>query len=356
MHTTTTIPVHRAVQSRLPGLDINNLPFGKEPTDHLFAARYAGGEWAEARIEPFHRLTLSPFALCFHYGQTVFEGMKAFRMEDGNISIFRMEKHHERFNRSLYRMGMPLIPYELFREGMRQLIELDQQWVPSGKDTSLYIRPFVIATEERLGVKISDEFLFLITCTPVGPYYARPLRVKVETEFIRAADGGTGYAKCGGNYGGAFLPTQRAIEAGFDQVLWTDAQNREFIEESGTMNIMFLIDGILITPALSDTILDGVTRDSILQLARARGLKVQERKASVRELEAALQSGARVEAFGAGTAAVVAPIESIAIGEETYSCYVKEDAVMHSFKTELQAIRTGRADDLWGWNEVVYCR
>ncbi len=356
MQTTTAIPVHRTGESRLPGLDINNLPFGKVPADHLFIARYAGGEWAEARIEPFHKLMLSPFALCFHYGQTVFEGMKAFRMEDGNVSIFRLQKHHERFNRSLHRMGMPAIPYELFREGMQQLIGLDQQWVPSGKDSSLYIRPLMIATEEKLGVKISDEYLFLIVCTPVGPYYARPLRVRVETEFIRAADGGPGYAKCGGNYGGAFLPTQRAIDAGYDQVLWTDARNREFIEESGTMNVMFLIDDILITPALSSTILDGVTRDSILHLARARGFKVQERKISIRELEAALQSDVRVEAFGAGTAAVVAPIESIAIGEETYSCYVEEDAAMYSFKAELQAMRTGKADDVWGWNEVVYCR
>lgn len=353
MNTTTTIPVHRTTESRLTGLDINNLPFGKVPADHLFIARYSGGEWREARIEPFHKLTLSPFSLCFHYGQTVFEGMKAFRMENGSISIFRLQKHHERFNRSLERMGMPDIPYELFREGMRQLIELDSQWVPSGKDTSLYIRPFVIATEEKLGVKISDEYLFLIVCTPVGAYYARPLRVKVETEFIRAADGGTGFAKCGGNYGGAFLPTQRAVADGFDQVLWTDAQNREFIEESGTMNIMFLIDNILITPALSATILDGVTRDSILQLARARGIKIQERKVSIRELESALQSGTRAEAFGAGTAAVVAPIESITIGAETYGCYVEEDAVMFSFKRELQALRTGKADDTWGWNEVI---
>lgn len=353
MHTTITIPVHRTKESRLPGLDINNLPFGTTPTDHLFIARYAGGEWTEARIEPFHQLTMSPFALCFHYGQTVFEGMKAFRLEDGNVSIFRLQKHHERFNRSLQRLNMPDVPYELFREGMRQLVALDHRWVPSGKESALYIRPFVIASEERIKVKTSDEYLFLIVGTPVGHYYARPLRVKVETEFIRAADGGTGYAKCGGNYGGALLPTQRAVEAGYDQVLWTDAQTREFIEESGTMNVLFLIDGILITPALSATILDGVTRDSILQLARSRGIKVQERKISIRELEAALRSDTRVEAFGAGTAAVVAPIESITIGDQAYDCYVGEDAAMFSFKAALQAIRTGKAEDTWGWNEVV---
>lgn len=353
MHTTTTFPIHRTGKSRLAGLDVNNLPFGTTPTDHLFIARYTGGEWAEARIEPFHELTLSPFALCFHYGQTVFEGMKAFRMGNDKISIFRLNKHHERFNRSLQRMAMPEVPYELFKEGMRQLIALDRQWLPSGKDSALYVRPFVIATEERLKVKVSDEYLFLIVCTPVGAYYSQPLRVKVETEFIRAADGGVGYAKCGGNYGGALLPTQRAIKAGYDQVLWTDAQNREFIEESGTMNVLFLIDDILITPARSSTILDGVTRDSILQIARRRGLKVQERKISVRELETALQSDIRVEAFGAGTAAVVAPIESITFGKETYPCYVKEDAVMFAFKAELQAIRTGKVEDVWGWNEVV---
>ena len=353
MQTTTTIPIHRTNESRLPGLDINNLPFGTAPTDHLFIARYTGGEWTEARIEPFQELTLSPFTLCLHYGQTVFEGMKAFRMNDDKVSIFRLNKHHGRFNRSLQRMAMPEVPYELFKEGMRQLVALDRQWLPSGKDSALYIRPFVIATEKRLKVKISDEYLFLIVCTPVGSYYSQPLRVKVETEFIRAADGGVGYAKCGGNYGSALLPTQRAIEAGFDQVLWTDAQNREFIEESGTMNVLFLIDDILITPARSSTILDGVTRDSILQIARRRGLKVQERKISVRELETALQSDIRVEAFGAGTAAVVAPIESITFGKETYPCYVKEDAVMFAFKAELQAIRTGKVEDVWGWNEVV---
>lgn len=355
METILNIPVHKAETVATHQYDLNKLPFGKVPTSHLFLARYSGGEWADARIEPFHKLSLSPFALCFHYGQTVFEGMKAFRMHDGNISIFRPAKHHERFNRSLERMGMPHVPYELFLEGMRLLIATDAEWTPDSPGAALYIRPFVIATEERLGVKISDEYLFLIVCTPVGPYYARPIRVRVETNYIRAAEGGTGYAKCGGNYGGALLPTKEALDAGFDQVLWTDAGRKEFIEESGTMNVMFIIDGILITPPVSSTILDGVTRDSILALARDRGITVQERLISYHELEAAFGQGLRVEAFGAGTAAVVAPIESVTIGERTYNCYLAADAAMYAFKTELEAIRAGNQEDPHGWNEVVVC-
>ncbi len=333
--------------------DTKSIPFGKVPTEHMFIAEYKDGKWQNARITPFHDLTLSPMALCLHYGQTVFEGMKAFAMEDGRINIFRMEKHYDRFCKSLDRMCMPRVPQQLFTEAMHQLVQLDSKWVPEEADGSLYLRPFMIATEDRIGVKIGEEYLFMIVASPAYQYYANPLKIKVETEYSRAADGGTGTAKCGGNYGGAFYPTQLAKEQGFDQVLWTDSKTHQYIEESGTMNAMFYIDNTLVTPALSGSILDGVTRDSLLSIAREKGMKVEERQISIAELQAAFEAGKRVEAFGAGTAAVIAPIASITIGDKAYDCYVGDDATMFTLKKALYDIRTGIAPDAHKWNYIL---
>ena len=333
--------------------DTKSIPFGKIPTGHMFIAEYRDGQWLNPRIVPFQDITLSPLALCLHYGQTVFEGMKAFAMADGTINIFRMQKHYERFCKSLDRMCMPQVPENLFKEAMHQLVQLDANWVPNEPDGSLYLRPFMIASEGRIGVKISDEYLFMIVASPAYQYYTSPLKVKVETHFVRAADGGTGAAKCGGNYGGAYYPTEMAKKEGYDQVLWTDAKNHEFIEESGTMNAMFYINGTLVTPALSGTILDGVTRDSLLAIARESGIKVEERAIGIKELIATIQSGQRVEAFGAGTAAVVAPIEQITIEGANYPCYVGEDAMMYQLKTKLYNIRKGLAPDTRNWNYIV---
>jgi len=346
-----TITINARAERQL--LDTASLPFGVQPTEHMFLAEYRDGAWHDARIVPFGDLTLSPFALCLHYGQTVFEGMKAFRAADGSINIFRPEKHYARFSGSLKRMCMPAVPERLFLEALRQLVALDGAWTPEGADGALYIRPFMIASEERLGVKVADKYLFLIVCTPAYQYYSKPLKVKVETTYVRAAEGGTGAAKCGGNYGGAFYPTVLAKEAGFDQVLWTDGRHHEFIEESGTMNVMFYIKDTLITPPLSGTILDGVTRDSLLTLAREQGITVAERPVSYRELQGLLESGTRVEAFGAGTAAVIAPIESIAIGNKQYTCYIGPDALMYRLAEALLQIRQGKAPDVHGWNFPV---
>ena len=333
--------------------DTKSLPFGKIPTEHMFIAEYKNGTWQNAQVVPFHDLTLSPLALCLHYGQTVFEGMKAFEMEDGHINVFRMDKHYERFTKSLQRMCMPQVPQKLFNDAIHKLVKLDADWVPREADGSLYIRPFMIATEERIGVKISDEYLFMIVCSPAFQYYSNPLKVKVETNFVRAADGGTGNAKCGGNYGGAFYPTQLAREAGYDQVLWTDSVHNEFIEESGTMNAMFFIDNVLVTPQLSGTILDGVTRDSLLTIARDMGITVEERQISYAELITAFEEGKRVEAFGAGTAAVVAPIEIIAIGHKEYKCYIAPDAMMYKLQKALFDIRKGITADTYKWNYII---
>jgi len=333
--------------------DTKSIPFGKIPTEHMFIAEYKNGEWQNAQIVPFHDLTLSPLALCLHYGQTVFEGMKAFVMADGKINIFRMDKHHDRFSKSLHRMCMPHVPKKLFTNAIHQLVQLDAEWVPKDEDGSLYIRPFMIATEDRIGVKVAEEYLFMVVASPAYQYYTKPLKVKVETTYVRAAAGGTGAAKCGGNYGGAFYPTQQARDAGYDQVLWTDSIHHEFIEESGTMNAMFYFDNVLVTPQISGTILDGVTRDTLLSIAREKGIVIEERHISYHELVRAFNEGKRIEAFGAGTAAVVAPIETIAIGHKEYTCYTGPDAIMYQLQKALLDIRKGNAPDVHKWNYIV---
>lgn len=353
MPAVTSIPVTRTTASRLPGFDPDHIVFGNNPTDHIFIANYRNGGWEEARIEPFHQLTLSPLALCLHYGQTVFEGLKAYRRQDSRISLFRPYRHHERINRSLERMCMPEIPEALFIDALHALVSVDSGWVPDRGDSSLYLRPFVIATEPRVGVKVSDEYLFMVVALPMSSYYAGNLKVKVETEFVRAVEGGTGAAKCGGNYGAAFYPTQKAKEQGYDQILWTDGKHNEFIEESGTMNIMFLIDGVLITPPLAGSILDGVTRDSLIAIARDMGIVVAERSISYHELEAALLAGKQIEAFGVGTAAVISPIELIGIGANQYKLKVTEDAILYQLKHRLQDIRLGKVPDTFGWNDIL---
>jgi branched-chain amino acid aminotransferase len=329
------------------------ISFGKLPTDHMFIAEYKNGAWNKGELKRFQRISLSPFALCFHYGQSVFEGMKAFRMNDGRVQVFRMKKHSERLNTSLERMCMPSIPLELFSDAITQVVKADQQHIGTDEDSSLYIRPLVIASEEKLGVKVSDEYLFIIMCTPGRKYFSNPIKVKVEVNFTRAAEGGTGFTKCSGNYGGAFYPTHLARLQGYDQVIWTDAYRHEFIEELGVMNMVFIVDGKIITPALSGTILDGITRDSILTMARKNKIEVEERPVSVEEVIQFFESGKRVEAFGAGTAAIVAPIEQIDIGGKKFNPYIAADALMFTFKKELNDIWRGHQPDAFGWNHVI---
>lgn len=354
MEAIADIKIRPVVHSRLAEADLDNPGFGKYMSDHMFMCKYVDGEWMAAQVIPFGDITISPAALALHYGQSVFEGMKAFRMEDGSVNIFRIEKHWERLNHSLHRMCMPSIPKELFTDALHQLIELDKGWVPPGKDTALYIRPFVFASEAKMGVKVSEEYTFIIITGPVSLIYPKPIKVKVERTFIRAAKGGTGYAKCCGNYGGAFYPTQKAREEGYDQVLWTDAFEHNYIEESGTMNVMFVIEDKIITPALSDSILDGVTRDSLLVLAKEMGLTIEERRIGVDELQLAFLNKTITEAFGAGTAAVIAPISAIGIDGRDHHLPVYTDSnIMFKLKTKLENFRAGTVRDNHGWNYVV---
>lgn len=354
MSATTTIPVTRISHSRLHEVDFNNLEFGKYIADHMLVADFSNGQWHEPVIVPFADLPMSPAMLSLHYGQAVFEGMKAFRMHNGSINIFRIHKHHARLTRSLDRMCMPPIPEALFTQALHALVEVDRAWVPNTEGSALYIRPLVFASEAKLGVKVADRYKFIVMNSPVGAYQSKPFRLKVEDHYVRTAEGGTGFAKCAGNYGGAFYPLQLARQQGFDQVLWTDAKEHKYIDEVGMMNVVFIINGKLITPQLNTAILDGITRDSILTLARDMDMEVEERRVSLAEVVDAFNQKQLTEAFGAGTAAVVAPIAAIHIQGKDYAVPAPDaSSFQNRVKEKLHAMRIGTAPDVYGWNYVI---
>ena len=354
MTITSTIPVEHIAKSRISTIDFNNLEFGKFISDHMVVADFKDGKWHEPTIVPFGDMMMSPAMLSLHYGQAIFEGMKAFRTANGDINIFRPHKHNSRMNKSLDRMCMPQVSEEMFIQSLQALIELDKDWIPKSEGSSLYVRPFMFAYEARLGVKVADHFKFIIITSPVAAYQSKPYRLKVEDHYVRTAEGGTGFAKCAGNYGGAFYPTQVAREEGFDQILWTDSKEHKYIDEVGMMNVMFVINGKLVTPKLSTAILDGITRDSILTLAKDMGMPVEERKVSIDEIETGLKNKTLTEAFGTGTAAVVAPIAIIRIkGQDMQIPEVKADSFQLRAKQKLQNIRMGTEPDVHGWNYII---
>jgi branched-chain amino acid aminotransferase len=344
------IPVERTTHSRLSTIDFNNLGFGNHISDHMLVADYKNGKWQDPRVIPYGEIPMTPAILSLHYGQSIFEGMKAFKNKDGELVIFRPQRHHQRLLKSMERMCMPAMSEEYFINSLNTVIKTDEAWVPTSEGSSLYLRPVIFATESRLGVKISDEYKFVVLTSPVGPYFAKPVRVKVEEHFVRAAEGGTGFAKCAGNYGGAFYPTQLAKEQGFDQVLWTDACDHKYIDESGAMNVMFVLSGKLITPKLTSAILDGVTRNSLLALADKMGLQKEERKISVAEIQEGFEKGTLTEAFGVGTAAVVSTIASVNIAGKDYTLPVADSkSIQLRLKKKLEDIRHGYEPDEAGW-------
>ncbi|MBC6990502.1 MULTISPECIES: branched-chain amino acid aminotransferase [Hymenobacter] len=347
---TLTIRTQRTTASRLALLDPENLEFGKTFTDHMFVVDYCDGEWQEPQIVPYGDITVSPANSALHYGQAIFEGMKAYKNEQGDIAVFRPEDNLRRLNASAERMCMPAVPEELFMQGLLQLIKLDAEWVPNTQGTSLYIRPFMFATDGMLGVRPSDTYRFMIITCPVGAFYNKALRVRFEEKYVRSAEGGAGYAKNAGNYGASMYPTKLAQQEGYNQLLWTDASEHRYIEESGTMNVAFVIGGKLITPALSTSILDGITRRSVLQLARDWGMTVEERKVSAVEVLDALAAGTLEEAFGVGTAATIAPIAVIGYqGQDHTLPTTGPQAFSRRVSDALTAIRTGAAPDTHGW-------
>ncbi|MBC7743703.1 MAG: branched-chain amino acid aminotransferase [Flavobacterium sp.] len=351
---TLNIQVNKILSSKISQTNFNDLPFGKVFSDHMFMADYQEGEWKNLQIMPYAEISINPAASALQYGQAIFEGIKAFRHANGKISIFRPFKNFERFNISAERMVMPAVPEELFIQGMSQLINLDKDWVPSIEGQSLYIRPFMFATEPVLGVHASETYKFIILTGPTAAYYPKPLKVKIELNYARSVEGGIGYAKTAGNYGGSLYPTKLAQKEGFDQLIWTDSKSHTFIEESGTTNIMFVINDVLITPSTRDTILDGVTRNSILELARAWGMPVEERRVTVLEIVNAIKNKTLQDAFGAGTAATVAHIAQIGHEGELYTL---PDPTGRKFSNKvakaLSDIRYGIADDKFGWNYLV---
>lgn len=347
---TVSIKVQKTAHSRIDELDFNNLSFGKVFSDHMFMADYKNGQWGDAQIVPYGPVLMSPSTSVLHYGQAIFEGMKAYKNEKGDVALFRPLDNHKRINISADRMCMPNITQEYFLEGLRKLIQMDQAWIPTAAGASLYIRPFIIGTDEFIGVKPSDTYRFYIFTSPSGVYYNKPVKVLVETNFIRAVEGGVGYVKASGNYGRSLFPTKLAQQRGYDQIIWTDARNHRYLEESGTMNLMFVIDDVLITAPLGDTILAGITRDSVLTLARDWKMKVQERKISIDEVIDAHKKGTLDEAFGTGTAATIAPISQIGFeGKDYILPDTKGRIFSNRVAQELENIRKGRSEDIHNW-------
>ncbi len=347
---TPLVKVQRTPQSRINEIDFNDLHFGKVFADHMFIDDYKDGQWGDARIVPYGQVPMSPATSALHYGQAIFEGMKAYKNDKGEVLLFRPLDNHKRINLSAERMAMPSIPQELFMEGLKQLINLDNQWVPTTEGASLYIRPFLIGTDEYIGVKPSDDYRFYIITSPGGAYYNEPVKVLVETNFIRAVEGGVGYVKASGNYGRSLFPTKLAQQRGYHQIIWTDARNHRYLEESGTMNLMFVIDDVLITAPLGDTILAGITRDSVLTLARDWKMKVQERKISIDEVIDAHKRGTLEEAFGTGTAATIAHISLIGFEGKDYELPPVEGRIFsHRVSKELDHIRKGQVEDIHNW-------
>jgi branched-chain amino acid aminotransferase len=344
------INISRVETSKLKDLNLENIPFGKYFTDHMLEADYENGEWKNVEIKPYQPLLLEPSVAALHYGQAIFEGIKAYKDADGHVAIFRPQDNFHRFNISAERMQMPVVPEEIFMEGMRMLIDLDKNWVPSMKDHSLYIRPFMFSSDPVIGVKPSESYKFMIILSPTGPYYSAPMKIYVEEKYTRAAPGGVGFAKNAGNYGASMHATALARKAGYDQVLWTDAFEHRYLQEVGTMNVFFIIGNTAITPSLEEgTILAGVTRDSAMTILRDMGFEVVEKKITIDDLMDAHRAGLLYEVFGTGTAATISLIKELRYKDYVMHFDTDKWTTAPELKKRLTDIREGRAADTHGW-------
>lgn len=347
----THIRVTPTQNSKISQVDWENLPFGKVFSDHMLLMEYRDGAWQDAEIMEFGNISFHPATSAIHYGQAIFEGMKANKSESGELLIFRPEMNARRFQESCERMCMPIIPEDLFVECVRKLVEVENAWIPNKPGYSLYIRPFMFATDEFVGIRPSDTYKFIIFACPVGAYYSEPVNVKIEEHYTRAAEGGVGRAKAAGNYGASMYPAKQGQLQGFHQLLWTDAKTHEYIEESGTMNIMLVINGKLITPSEdSDTILRGITKRSVIEMAQSWGIEVEERKVSVKELVEAIKDGSLTEAFGAGTAATIAHIAKVGYRDEVLVLpAIETRTISNKISEAIEDIKTGKTADTFGW-------
>jgi len=343
-----------AKTSRINEVDFENLSFGEIFSDHMLVCDYKNGAWERPQIKPYQNISISPSASVFHYGQAIFEGMKAYKDQNGDAWLFRPEDNFERFNKSCERLAMPAITKEYFMEGLHKLLKLDQNWIKSGAGNSLYIRPFMIASQAGVIASPAKEYKFMVICSPAQSYYNGEVRVKIAETFSRAASGGFGYAKAAGNYAGSFYPTRLAQAEGFQQVVWTDANTHQNIEEAGTMNIFVRIGNTLITGPTSDSILDGITRKSLIQLAKDNGINLEVRPIKVAEILEAHKNNQLLEMFGAGTAAVVSPISGFGYKGEKYEIAPQEDSYATFFKKILNDIQYNLSPDPYGWRVKAY--
>jgi len=350
---TQKLNIQKVETSKIGQVDFSNLTFGSTLSDHMFECDYKDGEWKNPTIRPYGPLTISPAAKVFHYGQAVFEGMKAYKDDAGKIWLFRPEENFKRINKSSTRMAIPEFPRELFFEGLTALVKIDKDWIKPGLGNSLYIRPFVIATQVGVGASPSTEYKFMILMSPAQAYYTGDVRVEIAEHYSRSANGGVGAAKAAGNYGAQFFPTNLAREKGFQQVIWTDASLHEYLEEAGTMNVFFRVNDTLLTAPISDRILDGVTRKSVIALAKNDNISVEERRVSVLEIVEASKNGSLKEIFGAGTAAVISPVSAFSYKNEVFELEKLEAGFASRFKKELMDIQYNRSEDPFGWRHEV---
>ncbi|WP_034061601.1 branched-chain amino acid aminotransferase [Lacinutrix jangbogonensis] len=342
------ISISKVSQSKVENIDFNNIPLGTTFTDHMFICDFENGQWSNPRIEPLALIPTHPAAMALHYGQAIFEGMKATVDGEGNPMLFRANKNAARLNASADRMGMPDFPEDLFVEGLKQLVDLERNWIPPTDGSALYLRPFMYADEPFIGMRAATHYKFIIMASPAGPFFSKRIKLWAEKEYIRAANGGTGEAKAAGNYAAAIRPTELAKAKGYDQVLWLDAVEHKYIQEVGTMNIFFKIDGKFVTPKRDGSILDGITRISVMDVLKDKGYEVVERAITIDEIKEASEKGVLEEAFGTGTAVGIAYIQEIGVGDETIHVS-NESPVGLDVNTTLNAIKTGKIEDKFSW-------
>ena len=349
-----SIPIRLIEKSRINEVDFSHLIFGNDFTDYMFECDFKSGSWSNPTIRPFGNLSISPAAKVFHYGQAVFEGMKAYKDDADGVWLFRPEENFARINKSSERLSIPEFPEEFFFEGLEKLLDMDKEWIKKGAGNSLYVRPFVFASQAGVQASASNAYKFMIICSPVSSYYSgREVHVQVAEKFSRAAAGGVGYAKAAGNYAAQFYPTTLALNEGFQQIIWTDANTHEYLEEAGTMNIFFRINDTLITTPTSDRILDGITRKSILQLAAHLGIKTDVRPISIHELLSSKEDGSLKEIFGAGTAVVVSPIKGFGYQNKRHILEDAPDSFAAILKDHIVNIQRNVVPDPFGWRHEV---
>ena len=347
------IVVEKAATSKISSVDFDNLPFGSIYSDHMMICEYKEGSWGAPKIVPYGPINLDPAAKIFHYGQSIFEGMKAYRDNEDQIWLFRPLDNHARLNTSAKRLAMPEFPQDIFMDGLTTLLQLEKDWIPQSTGSSLYIRPFMFASGIGFHASPADSYTFMIACAPSGPYFAGKVKVLIEETYARAANGGVGYAKAGGNYAAQFYPTQLATDKGYQQVIWTDDNKHEYIEEAGAMNVFIRINDTLITAPTNDRILDGITRKSILEIANDEGIKTEVRKIKVAEVIDAANNGTLKEMFGAGTAAVVSPIAGFGYQGQDYDLPELENNYASLLKKRITDIQYNKSDDAFGWRYKV---